>query len=81
MYYIQLNKNQVMQIIPEEDPIFPGVPITDRYAQDFLDQCIIQKNADEVRCGMIYDPKTGIFAEPSRPEKNSVQAISNEEEA
>ena len=37
MKYIRLDgKNRVMEIIPDENPIFPGIPIEQRYTAEYI---------------------------------------------
>lgn len=57
-------KNLVQEIIPDEDPIFPGVPITDRYSAEFLAECIEVDSKTTVEIGMFYDEETKKFREP-----------------
>lgn len=67
MKYIYLVSNIVREIIPEYDPAFPDIPINERYAPDFLAQCIAVPEDTEVSTGMIYDPDTGEFSTPPEP--------------
>ena len=62
MMYVRLDDNIVEEIIPEFDPIFPNVPIEQRYPADFVSGLIKAENGVEV--GMVYDPETGEFSEP-----------------
>ena len=66
--YVRIADNIVVEIIPEFDPVFPGVPITDRYAPDFLAHCIQVPDEADVKQGWLYDPATGGFFEPPAPE-------------
>ncbi len=65
MKYILLNESVVTQIIPEEDPFFPGVPIEERYSSEFLSMCVPIKDV-EVYPNWIYE--NGIFVAPPEPE-------------
>ncbi|MEA4824911.1 MAG: hypothetical protein VB111_12495 [Clostridiaceae bacterium] len=67
MKYIFCRNERVAQIIPELDPVFPGVPIEKRYAADFLSACIIVDDATEVQPGWVYDADTNAFAPPPEP--------------
>lgn len=64
MKYVLLNQNVVREIIPEYDPIFPGVPIKQRYSNVFLQQCITIEDTVEVTSGDIYNPETQKFTSP-----------------
>lgn len=39
MNYAHIRENTVYELIPEFDPVFPGVPIEQRFAPDFLARC------------------------------------------
>lgn len=65
--YILLHDNTVSEIIPDINPIFPGVPIQDRYAPDFVAQLMHVPDDTEVRQNDVYDPETGTFAPPPPP--------------
>ena len=54
----------VVEIIPENNPIFPGIPVEDRYSPEFLKDCV--KCDDTVRQGYLYS--NGEFSEPVIPE-------------
>lgn len=62
MNYIYLVNNIVHEIIPEEHPDFPEIPITERYSEDFLSKCIIVEENVEVKQGWQY--VEGSFVEP-----------------
>lgn len=62
MNYIYLVNNIVYEIIPEEHPDFPGIPITERYSEDFLNKCIAVEEDVEVKQGWQY--VEGSFVEP-----------------
>lgn len=66
MKYILLNESVVTQIIPEEDPFFPGVPIEERYSSEFLSMCVPVEDVVEVHPNLIYE--NGIFVVPPEPE-------------
>ena len=69
MKYIRLNaSNVVMEIIPGEDPVFPGVPIEQRYSADFIAALIQTADETEVEQNWVYDPETKTFDEPPTPE-------------
>ena len=66
MKYIYLVDNIVHEIIPEENPSFPGIPITDRYTADFLNQCVVVEDDIEVEQNDLY--VDGSFVKPITPE-------------
>lgn len=57
--------------IMEFDPVFPDVPIEERYTKEFLDGCINtteeRVEAEGIHSGMLYDPETDTFSEPPAP--------------
>lgn len=63
MKYAYIIDNNVCEVIPGEDPNFPGIPVTERYAPDFLARCVKVADETAVCSGMIYDPETGTFTE------------------
>lgn len=71
-YLLLSSENVLTQIIPEEDPVFPGVPIEERYTAEFLAQCVVRSDeqiaAQGIHTGMIYDPETEMFNDPPEPE-------------
>lgn len=66
--YILLNNNTVAEIIPDEDPIFPGIPIGQRYAPDFVEKLLHVADDTAVKQNQVYDPETGTFSDPPVPE-------------
>jgi len=69
MKYVFTENNIVRQIIPEIDPAFPGIPITERYTSEFLKQCVAVDEIVKVEINWTYDPKTKAFSPPkSEPE-------------
>lgn len=64
MKYIMLStENRVVEIIPEFNPIFPDVPITERYTKEFVAGLIEVADEVEVDEGWIYDFISGTFTE------------------
>ena len=55
--YILLNNNAVAEIIPDEDPIFPGIPIEQRYAPDFVAKLLHVADDTAVKQNQVYDPE------------------------
>lgn len=64
----------VGSIIPDEDPVFPGIPIEQRFNAEFLKQCITVEDsvADAIEAGSKYDPESGTFYVPEPPPPPSV---------
>lgn len=65
--YILLHENTVSEIIPDINPIFPGIPIEDRYVPDFVAQLMHMPDDTEVRKNDVYDPETSTFSAPIHP--------------
>lgn len=66
--YILLTNNTVAEIIPDENPIFPGIPIEQRYAPDFVAKLLHVADDTAVKQNQVYDPETGTFSDPPVPE-------------
>lgn len=66
--YILLTGNIVSEIIPDEHPSFPGVPVKDRYAPDFVAKLLPVDDDTEVAQNWEYNPETGSFSAPPEPE-------------
>ena len=64
MYILLTTNNTVAEIIPDENPIFPGVPITERYTPDFIANLLHVPDDTEVKQNWVYNPETGEFTEP-----------------
>ena len=63
--YINLSENnEVVELIPDIDPVFPDVPIAERYPTDFIETLIYVGNNANVKCGMVYDKEAETFAYP-----------------
>ena len=72
MKYVRLNNNVVVEIIPEFDPVFPNIPITERYPAEFVKKLVAVDDSVEVRVGMVYNAETGVF---SVPEPSAVEPV------
>lgn len=59
--------NEVAEIIPDEDPIFPGVSIEQRYEKSFVDKLEWVPDTVEVRQNWVK-VGPGTFALPVSPE-------------
>lgn len=62
--YVKLVNNKVFEIIPDEDPVFPGVDISQRYPADFVSELIHVSDDTDVAQNYIYDPETNTFKIP-----------------
>lgn len=70
MYILLSDQNRVLEIIPDEDPIFPGVPIEERYAPDFISQLAHFPDDTEVGPNWSYGPEGNRFwpeGDPASP--------------
>lgn len=73
MNFLYVNEQMVLQeIIYENDPIFPGVAVEDRYSDEFLSKCIRrtaeQIESEGIEVGMVYDADSDSFTMPEEPE-------------
>ena len=68
MYILLTDKHTVAEIIPDENSIFPGVPIYERYAPDFVAKLLHFPDETEVEQNWEYDPETETFSKPQAPE-------------
>ena len=50
----------VWEIIPEFDSRFPGVPVTERYSPEILQDTVVS-------VGQIYNPEDGTFSDAPTP--------------
>lgn len=65
--YILIEDHIVKEIIPAEDPIFPGIPISGRYEPAFVQRLLEVPDGTEVLQNWRYDPESGTFSEPPPP--------------
>lgn len=54
----------VREVIPDIDPIFPGIDIKERYPADMLAKCVHVDDRADVKQGMVYDAESGTFSAP-----------------
>ena len=54
----------VREVIPDIDPIFPGIDIKERYPADMLAKCVHVEDGADVKQGMVYDAESGTFSMP-----------------
>ena len=57
-------KGTAQELIPDIDPVFPGVPIEERYAPDFVSRLIHVPDDTEVQQRWVYDRESGLFNQP-----------------
>lgn len=69
MYILLTEEETVQEIIPDIAPIFPSVPIQERYAPDFVAQLIHIPDDTPVEQGWTYDREKGTFTAPPEPEE------------
>lgn len=64
--------NILAEIIPDEDPVFPGVAISERFSPEFITMCVVRTDeqiAEEgIEIGMVYDKESDKFSKPPEPE-------------
>lgn len=63
MYILLDDDKIVLEIIPDEDPIFPGVSVSDRYAPDFVARLTQVADDPSAQQGKMY--LDGKFVDPS----------------
>lgn len=68
MYIYLTAQNAVAEIIPDENPVFPGIPVEKRYAPDFVQKLLHVLDSTGVKQNWVYDPETEAFAPPPEPE-------------
>lgn len=64
MYILLTDESTVAEIIPDEDPTFPGVPIEDRYAPEFVAKLMHISDSTNVGQNWEYSPDSNVFAAP-----------------
>lgn len=72
MYILLDEKGAAQELIPDIDPVFPGVPIEERYAPDFVSRLIHVPDDTEVQQRWVYDRESGLFNQPT-PEVPAVK--------
>ena len=71
--YLYINADNILsEIIPDFDPVFPEIPVTERYALDFLAKCVErtdeQISSEGIELGMLYDAEADTFKPAPKPE-------------
>lgn len=77
MKYAHTRDGKVCEIIPEFDPVFPSIPISQRYSTEFLQNLLEVADDTDVQPNMLYNPDTGEFIWPEpepAPEPSPVDA-------
>ena len=78
--YILLEDNKVKETIPDIDPTFPGVPIEERYAPDFVQGLLHVPDELGVQQNWKYDAQARTFAAPHQEEEaEETEEIESEE--
>lgn len=62
--YAYIIDKMVREVIPDIDPIFPGIDIKERYPADMLAKCVRVDDGADVKQGMVYDAESGTFSTP-----------------
>lgn len=68
MYVLLTERSTVAEIIPDIDPVFPGIPIEARYTAGFVASLLHVDDKTDIQQNWAYDPERGTFAPPSEPE-------------
>ena len=58
-------ENTVLEIIPDENPALPGIPLEKRYSAAFLARLMPVEDGVEVDQNWVYDAETGSFSAPA----------------
>lgn len=75
MKYILLSdERMVLEIIPEENPVLPGIPLSRRYSATFLARLLPVEDDVEVEQNWVYDAETGSFAAPAEEASDELTA-------
>jgi hypothetical protein len=61
MNYAYIEDGKVIQIEPEYQDVFPGVPFAERFSAEFVSCCIPVDDEAAVLPGMVYDAEAGRF--------------------
>ena len=56
----KIHNGVVVEIIPDFDPVFPGIPVEERYSPEFLKDCVPCDETVQQR----YTYSNGEFSEP-----------------
>lgn len=64
MYILLTKENTVAEIIPDENPVFPNVPIEKRYTSEFVSKLLHFPDDTVVEQNWIYHSDTKSFSAP-----------------
>lgn len=73
--YVYIIDNKVRELIPDIDPSFPHIDISERYPSDMLEKCIHLKDDSDIEPGMVYNPETADFYKPNAPITRDIAAL------
>lgn len=62
MNYARIDNGIVREIIPEFDPIFPNIPVTDRFHKSIIDTLVAIPEDVDVQQHWTYNKETGFVA-------------------
>lgn len=80
MKYIRINENNaVMEIIPDYHPVFPDIPIEQRYSPDFIAKLIQVSDETPVEQSWFYNPDDQTFSAPPPPEPGEPDPVPPEQ--
>lgn len=65
MSYAYVVDSKVYNIIPEEDPVFPSIPIEQRYSSDIISKLVQIPSKVHVGEGWLYDSTSCSFTAPA----------------
>ena len=75
MYILLSDKNTVSEIIPDEHPSFPGIPVSARYTAEFVAKLKHFPDDTNVAQNWIYDPESDTFSAPKVEEADTLEEI------
>lgn len=55
----------VFEVLPEKDPLFPGVSIKKRFSAEYLDLCVKVPDDTEAESGWVFNSENKTFSEPT----------------
>lgn len=68
MQYVVLDsRGRALEILLQEDPLFPNVPLEERYSTEFLSRCLQVPASVDIILGNVWDSESGKFIAPPEP--------------
>ncbi len=68
MQYVVLDsRGRAQEVLLQEDPLFPNVPLEERYSMEFLNQCLQVPDSVDIILGNVWDSENGKFIAPPIP--------------